>query len=355
MLISPFPPPVGGIASWTLSVYDYFKSKDIDIIYYNSKIKGRKITNRNYLLRFISGSIDVLVQFFNVFFIVLFKNPNIIHLNSSASLSLFKDYFFFLFLKNKKRKIIYHLHFGRIPELKCKNNWEWKLLLFVITKSDLTIVLDINSKKSLNETGLSNVLVLPNPICLIDKFNSISNRKNEIQSDGSVLFVGHIVKEKGVYELIESVKYISELKELILVGPCEENVKEDLLQLAGSKKSLIKFKGVLKKDQVLAEMRKCAVFVLPSYSEGFPMVILEAMSCSCAIIATKVGGLEEILANNSGICINVKNIQELAMNISGLLTNKKYREKLGTNAFNRVKQNYDIEVIGAQIQNIWYK
>jgi glycosyltransferase involved in cell wall biosynthesis len=354
MLISPFPPPVGGIASWTVSIQEYFKFRgEIDIIYYNSKINGRGATNRNIIRRIIFGSLDVLFHIFKTFSIVLLKKPDVLHLNSSASLSLLKDFFLLYFLKNKRRKIVYHLHFGRIPDLQLKNNWEWNLLCYTLSKADLIIVLDEKSKNSLVLSGFNNILVLANPILLREQSNFINNR--DFNKEGRVLFVGHIVKEKGIYELVEAINYINNLGELVLVGPCEDKVKEELLKIAGPKKSLINFLGVLDKEMVLDEMRKCSVFVLPSYSEGFPMVILEAMACSCAIIATKVGAIEDILADNSGVCINEKNVKELVESISNLLKNSELRKRLGNNAFNKVKTKYDIEIIGNEIFKIWDK
>ena len=356
MLISPFPPPVGGIASWTASIQEYFKFKrELDITYYNSKIIGRKATNRNNIRRIIFGTLDVLYQTFKIFLIVFFKKPDVLHLNSSASLSLFKDYIFICFLTNKRRKIVYHLHFGRIPDLQLKNNWEWKLLCYTMLKADLIIVLDEKSKISLISSGFHNVMVLANPISLKVTSNYINNKEFDLNEEGRVLFVGHIVKEKGIYELVEAINLINNLNELVLVGPCEDTVKEDLLRIAGPKKSQLKFLGVLDKNRVLDEMRKCSVFVLPSYSEGFPMVILEAMSCSCAIIATKVGAIEEILADETGVCINEKNLQDLVVNISNLLSNHDLRQRLGNNAFNKVKDKYDIEIIGNEIFKIWFK
>ena len=169
MLISPFPPPVGGIASWTVSIQEYFKLRgQLDIIYYNSKIKGRKATNRNIIRRIIYGSLDVLFQIFKIFSIVFLKKPDVLHLNSSASLSLLKDFLFLFFLKNKKRKIVYHLHFGRIPDLQLKDNWEWKLLCYTLSKADLIIDLDEKSKNSLVLSGFNNILCLLTSFCSSD-------------------------------------------------------------------------------------------------------------------------------------------------------------------------------------------
>ncbi len=92
---------------------------------------------------------------------------------------------------------------------------------------------------------------------------------------------------------------------------------------------------------------------MPSYSEGFPNVILEAMACFCAIISTKVGAIPYILDNNSGICVESKNTEQLNNAITHLLSNEDLRFEIGMNAFNKVKNEYSIDKIGTEIKNIW--
>jgi hypothetical protein len=90
------------------------------------------------------------------------------------------------------------LHFGRVPDLKNHNNIEWKLLKCVIKNSDKCLVLDQSSKIILNNEGFNDIFVIGNPI----NFDFTNNNKN-IKNNNSIniLFVGHITREKGVFEL----------------------------------------------------------------------------------------------------------------------------------------------------------
>ncbi|MGM9800100.1 MAG: hypothetical protein ACI30M_05390 [Muribaculaceae bacterium] len=89
---------------------------------------------------------------------------DILHLVSSASVSLIKDWVMLREAKKNGLKTILHFHFGRIPELCLNNNWEWKLVKKVVGISDKVVVLDRLSYQSLFENGFRNVEILPNPI-----------------------------------------------------------------------------------------------------------------------------------------------------------------------------------------------
>ena len=351
LLISPLPPPVGGIATWTRIILDYFNNKStVNIIHYNNNINQFLVINKNLIFRILYGIKNSIFQLYQIFNLIKKENPNLIHLNTSASFSLLKDYLVIKISKYFNIDVIIHLHFGRVAKLKSLNNLEWRLLLNIINNSKKCIVLDNLSKTILNSEGFSNIIVIANPIKF--DYNKAININKKIDTR-NVLFVGHITKEKGIFELIEATKNIKSIDNLILVGPYNIDMKNLLLNIAGPFKNKVIFTGVLNKEEVLIRMKSCTIFVLPSYSEGFPNVILEAMTCACAIISTNVGAISDILEDNCGICIQPKNIYQLNSSITNLLSNDGLRFKLGENAYNKVNNKYIIEKVGLEIENIW--
>jgi glycosyltransferase involved in cell wall biosynthesis len=352
LLISPLSPPVGGIASWTKIILDHFNNDSkFNLIHYNSNVKFLFSINKYLSIRLIYGIINSIKQIYQIFHLIKKEKPAIVHINSSASFSLLKDYLLIKISKFSKIYVIIHLHFGRVPNLKNTNNIEWRLLKSVIKNSDTCIVLDKLSKNILNSEGFSNIFVIANPINY--DFNKNNKRIKYNNNNTDILFVGHITREKGVFELLEAVRHFTTVDNLILVGPIDSSVKNLLLNTAGSFRDKIIFTGVLNKEEVLIKMKSCTIFVLPSYSEGFPNVILEAMACFCPIISTKVGAIPDMLDNKCGVCIDSKNIYQLTTSLSDLLLNENLRFDLGTNAFNKVKNQYSIDKIGLDIESIW--
>jgi glycosyltransferase involved in cell wall biosynthesis len=176
---------------------------------------------------------------------------------------------------------------------------------------------------------------------------------------GRLIFVGHIIREKGVFELIEACLPIDEIKELILIGPCEESIKKELEKIAQRRNDnrWLIFTGEVEIDQVIELMQNAPILSLPSYTEGFPMVILEAMAMGCAIVSTNVGAIPEMLAINSktpcGICVQPQNVAKLRDAISYLINHPNELEAFGRLAANRVLETYTIEKVYKQYREVW--
>ena len=120
--------------------------------------------------------------------------PDVLHLCTSAGFGLFRD---IVLLRKAKRygiKTVVHFHFGRIPELKVQNNWEWKLICKVMRLCDTAIVMNKPSETALLDSGFANVKYLPNPLAM-----SVLKRISEIKDSFKrvprrLLYAGHVIK-----------------------------------------------------------------------------------------------------------------------------------------------------------------
>ena len=282
---------------------------------------------------------------------------DVVHLASSASISLYKDYLCLKILHKRNINSIIHFHFGRIPELAKINNWEWRFILKISQLATKIIVIDSASYKILKNSGVDNVEYLPNPLSPTIE-NIIDNNKDIKRRDDTILFVGHVIRTKGVYELAEVCSTIKNIN-LKIVGLYDENVKNDIVDIYTKNKNIsnIEFTGNISAEEVIKEMLACTIFSLPTYTEGFPNVILESMACSCPIITTKVGAIPEMLniekKDYYGICIEPKQIKELKEAIQIMLNEREFAYKCGVNAQKRVKEMYSIDVIWNQMCKIW--
>jgi hypothetical protein len=110
-LISTLPPPVGGIASWTINILGYIQENHIDnFIHLNTAIKLRSITSMNKLGRLLFGIIDSLRIIMYLVFCLVKYSTKVVHLTSSASLALFK--YVIIGLICKISSISYIVHFS---------------------------------------------------------------------------------------------------------------------------------------------------------------------------------------------------------------------------------------------------
>lgn len=361
LLISPSPPPVGGISSWTVNLLNFLNLQhQVEYYYIDSAVKYRGINEMGPWKRLVSGIrvtrdvIQAMKKNINLY------QPSVIHLTSSASLAIFKDYLILRLAKKFKIPVIIHWRFGRIPELAIKKNWEWRLISHIIKISACSIVIDDHSNKTLIDAGFKNVVNIPNPIS--EDLAKIARQHKNIARNveaGKVLYVGHVEQNKGVFELLEACVSIIAVKRLVLVGPALDSVKTQLQTIARKRgnDSWLFFAGAKSNKDVFSKISSSELLVLPSYTEGFPYVILEAMALACPLVATNVGAIPEMLNIKSdlpaGICVPVKDVEILRASIEKLLLNKELSASYGQNGLNRVLENYTLDKIYKQYHHIW--
>jgi|SRR5690554_159996 len=359
LLCSPLEGAVGGIQRWTNHILKYYQKNvnpsDIDLDIYSLDRKTSVVTGTSLIKRLISGlrEYPALVKGYKN---EIIKNQyDIVHITSSASISLLKDIAMLRFARKKGLKSIIHFRFGRIPELLVSKNWEYKLLLKVIRLADIAVVIDQKSYDSLKIIGCSNIQLLPNPVT--PEIHQIIERNPNIKRDTrKILFAGHVKETKGVFELIEACKQIENVS-VKLIGKVTDEMRAVLLNKINETDSWLDIAGELEYEDTIKEMMSCGVFVLPTYTEGFPNVILESMACACPIIATSVGAIPEMLSVNEakhyGICIESKNTEQLKVAINKMLNQPDFARECGENAQERVNTLYSMPIVWTQITNLW--
>lgn len=349
----------GGITQWTRHVRDYYEAnslKTIDLDFFAMDRSGYIPGKTPFIKRAIWGIRDYVGLAKDLLHKVKSNDDyNVIHLASSASISLVKDIYILKNLKKLGVKTIIHFHFGRIPQLFEQQNWEWKMIVKVISLATSAVVIDKKSYDTLLNAGFTNVFLLPNPLSP-NVENLIKDNSSIKRIDNRILFAGHVVKTKGVFELIEACKDIPDI-ELKLIGKVLPDIETELIKRwKGGKGKLIITNNIPFED-VVKEMLSCSLFVLPTYTEGFPNVILESMACGCPIITTPVGAIPEMLNiggdKECGICVEPQTIEPLKTAIVRLLSDRELAGKLGDNASSRVVEQYSMDVVWEDMNVIW--
>jgi len=359
LILSPLPPPVGGIASWTVNVLEYIKRENFENIFHlNTAILFRNITSNTPIVRIFSGLLDAFRIVTLFLFNVIKIRPNTVHLTTSASLGLFRDIIIAIFCKLFKIRLIVHFRFGRIPDLVKSENWEWKLLVYLIRFSKNSIVIDQKSYEAiaLNHSNLP-VVLLPNPCSLeVEKIAKKEVLKNKNQD---FIYIGHVIEAKGVFDLITAISNISENIILRIVGPFDIQMKDQVIPLSKRKNNgdWLIFEGIKERSWILQKMENSQCLILPSHTEGFPNVILEAMACGCPVIASDVGAIPQMLdclgEKPTGLCFPAKDILSLEKAMSNMMNNEKLKLVFSVNGKNKVLNEYRLEIIFNKYRNLW--
>lgn len=357
LLASPYGGIPGGISRWTGHIVDYYNRHgksdcDLKIFPMQRSVFVNINSSMLYRLRWAVKDYSKLISLFRKE--ITSNHYDILHLTSSASISLLKDFIMLRMARRRGIKTIIHFRFGRIPELIEKNNWEWKLLKIVVKLADKVIVIDKASYNTLINTGFNNVILLPNPVAPA-VLNIVASNSSIKREQGVVLFVGHVVKTKGIFELIEACKQIPNIK-LRIVGHIETETRLKIEEVSNNAK-WIEIVGEEPYDEVIKEMLRCDIFVLPTYTEGFPNVILESMACGCAIVASSVGAIPEMLKDDDGNSCGMLVKPQDANSLKNAILTYKYNPKLkishGGNAKKCVEERYSLDIVWSRMIGIW--
>lgn len=168
-----------------------------------------------------------------------------------------------------------------------------KLIALGVDKSKVHVVYN----------GVNKAIFTPNP---------------QLTEKNTLLYVGNLKCEKGIGELLEAFIALKERKfevKLLIAGTgallpsLEQRVKD-----AGVTE-FVEFLGSVNHQDIAPLIQRAQLLVLPSYAEGVPNVILEALSCGTPVVASRVGGIPEILFEDCGVLVEEKNIVALTQGI----------------------------------------
>lgn len=191
---------------------------------------------------------------------------------------------------------------------------------------------------------------LPSPQLFRDHFNI---------DDRIVLYTGRLASNKGLLHLMDAaLQVLSQFKDttFVLVGEDEGERKriEERAAKLGIKDKVL-FTGHIKDEKLfLSAYCACDVFVLPSEYEAFGLVLLEAMACEKPCVATRVGGVPEVIEEGgTGVLVEYGEAKELAGAINDLLGDEKKRKEMGRTGKERVKENFTWPNIVDKLESVY--
>ncbi|MDD4527927.1 MAG: glycosyltransferase family 4 protein [Candidatus Margulisbacteria bacterium] len=183
------------------------------------------------------------------------------------------------------------------------------------------------------------VIYLPNSVQIpnidVDKI-----KKDEILQ---ILFLGRIDKNKGLIEIIDALKQFKTEFEFDFNIAGEGPDKDWFLESIINEGIDFKYHGIVSGDEKSTLISNSHIFLLPSYFEGLPNALLEAMSYGVIPITTPVGSVTEVVKDKfNGLLVSVNNTIEIVNALTFIINNEKYRTYLSLNAHNSIKSNYSL-------------
>ena len=258
-----------------------------------------------------------------VYTLISNRKVKIIHIHGASNGSFYRKFIIFTICKIIfRKKIIYHIHGGGFKEFYNNRGVISKgLIRALLAKTDIIICLSQSwYEYYVNNFKIKSLVILPN---IIDYPENVQNIKKT--SYTNFLFFGLICEAKGIFDLVKVIaknieNYKSRIR-LFIGGNGEVQRLEDLIN-KNHIEDTVQFLGWVNNIEKINVLNNADIFILPSYNEGLPISILEAMSYGKAIISTDVGGISEIVKKNvNGLLIEPGNFNQIEGAINTFIEN----------------------------------
>ena len=325
----------------------------------NADIQWIKLdsTAKNNLKSSFAFRLFKAIKRFSLFaFYLITKKIDTVLIFSGDGASLLEKGQMAIFAKYFGKKVVFAPRSGGI--LDDFNSRLKPFILKVFSKVDI-VVCQGGSWKAVFQREFPNVRdhkfkVIPNAIDT--NLYQPSNKSELLSTIPKILFLAWVDRNKGIIELIEACKKLNDEGIVFELNICGNGLafKEanELVKSLNINKHTV-FHGwvdPIKKHDLLS---KSSVFVLPTYFEGMPNALLEAMAYGIPSIATNVGAIPDVILNgHNGILIDVKSIDALYRALKKVLLNNKAALDLGREGRLRIEENHATQVIIQEYKSI---
>jgi glycosyltransferase involved in cell wall biosynthesis len=286
------------------------------------------------------------------------SKTEIVHINAPfEKLAVFRDFILLKISKLMGVKVLLHIHGGHYLNNLPKKGLFFKFLKYYVKSSDYIIVLSKMEKDLLVlkfKINKENITPLENCVRIPERFYKKKNKKVEI------IFLGRIENDKGIFDIVKALSQLIKIRsdfifKLYGTGSIEEEVIRELTNILGSN---FQFMGIVSGKEKDKAFQKADIFLLPSYYEGLPLSLLEAMSFGVVPIVTDVGSIGTVVKNKfNGYIVEMKNSIELCNIINNVIENYKNNsmDDMKNNTIQTISENYNCKDYGVKLEKIYKK
>lgn len=285
--------------------------------------------------------------------------------------------FFLLFYLTFRTKVFVTFHTA-MPQVSFWRYFLWKLKFLILSVSSNfhMTASNLDVKKSLrpfvSKNRYDEIEIVYSSFNLEEVGKALNENKTRLEIAKKYNFpaekiwicnVAQFIERKGCWVFLEAAKILAKQRsDLFFFWLGTTPLKKETIEKIGEFNLKNNFRFLSADDigrsrgDLLALLKEADLFVLPSYQEGLPMALIEAMALGKACIASQINAIPEVIKNfETGILINAGNSAKLAQQIGELANNKLLRKELGENAQKFVFENFEEKITGKKMLQIYEK
>lgn len=302
---------ISGVTTHVNLLLDSALTAEYDLVHFQAGSEGRAEGPIERWLRLAFSP-------FALFAAIVFHHAAIVHINTSMVRKAFwRDLAYLLVAKVLRARVLWQVHGGALPQrFYPEGTWRSRMLQGVLGLPDMLVVLARVEQDAYQRfVPEQYVVTVPNAIDPAP-FAKVPTVLSLPPKPLRAVYVGRLAREKGLYEAIQAIRLAADAREdlrLTIAGDGPEAPRLRRYATALGVSSRVDFAGPVFGDAKVALLARHDVFVLPSYSEGLPYSLLEAMAAGLPVVATPVGAVPDVMSHAThGYLVPVRDGKALA-------------------------------------------
>ncbi len=353
LLLGPSLAAVSGIATHLVEIFRSPLAQDFELRHFQTGSQGRQETLPGKLARLVGSPLALAAT-------LVFHRVVLVHVNTSMDGKAFwRDAVYVLVSRALRRRVVYQVHGGALPDdFVGRRRLFGAFFRWLLDRPEVVVLLTECERQAYAGIGhVKSLAVIPNGID-VDRYAPESEKSFE-RPPLHLLYLGALHRAKGVFELLEAMRILRdrgqiEALQLDIVGsgPAEASLKKRVRDLGLGR--WVRFGEPVAGEDKVRLWRQADLFVLPSYREALPYVVLESLASGTPMATTAVGGVAEAVADGEHVVfVPPQDAGAVADAIASLLSDPDRLRWMSRRCLERARERYTIDRLAAQMKTTY--
>ncbi len=347
LMVGPTPRIYGGISAVAGAILDSDLPQRCRLTYL---AEGTRQGPAHKVAHFVSALGKML-------WLLLRRQVDVLHLQVGGGSSFYRHVFYLILGRLAAVPVIFHWHLpgdaATATDVTGEDNiLRQRVARWALEHAACVVVLSPTWQRALARlTANTRIVTLMNPV---DCAAVRPPADPAARSANLVLFLGDFSQRKGVRDLLAAAPFVLAAQPAARFAICGGEPTAELTALAAPHLVAIDFPGFVRGEAKLRLLQQAALLVLPSYAEGVPVAVLEAMAAGLPVVATPVGGLPDILREPANaLLVPPGDVAALAQAIVRLLDDPALREDMGRRNRRQALAEHDLPAYAAKLAALY--
>lgn len=342
LMLGPALDVMGGITSVTQTWLASRALQDVQVIHVGTVGEGKRRHKAIQMMQAQGAFVQALRQ-----------KPDLVHIHVANWLSFLRKVWYFQQARAAGLPVVLHIHGDHFADFHDRSEASAALVRHTFEHSALVLALSERARRSFDEWtgGRARTEVLYNPVVL----DGVGSGR-PLAEPPVILFMGLVGDRKGVFDLVAVIPEIlarAPGTRFVFGGNGEVDRLRTAIAAAGVEQSCEVLGWVAGPDKVRA-FERASIYCLPSYSEGLPVSVLEAMAAGLPVVSTAIAGTPEAVAEGeSGFLISPGDRKALADRLSRLALDAPLRASMGQAGRAIAAARFGSEAIAERLRKLW--